>query len=216
MARRLQGGGGRGDGLDPDAQVVGHGRGGQEVREEVRAGEGERHLLRRGPDPQDEAHAVDRPPPSLRRHVVGAVAAEPEDAASPGEVLGPDPPHARVVAVEHRHPAGREAFQDLRLGRRDVVHRGEELEVDGGHHRDHGYVRSRDGRQRPGDTGHLVGERNGHDLEWAPRQQLRQPGIFLRVLLGASQDGMGSNDQDATQVAVALLGDRTKLLFAPG
>jgi ABC transporter substrate binding protein len=32
--------------------------------------------------------------------------------------------------------------------------------------------------QRPGRARHLVGERHRHDLEGAPRQELRQPGIF--------------------------------------
>jgi hypothetical protein len=71
------------------------------------------------------------------------------------------------------------------------------------------------GQQRPGDACHLVGKRNGHDLERSPRQELRQPGIVLRALLGAPEYGMRTDHQQAPQIAVALLGDRPKLLFAP-
>jgi hypothetical protein len=53
-------------------------------------------------------------------------------------------------------------------------------------------------------------------LEGPPRKELREPEIFLRILLGAPQDGMRSDDKNAPQVAVALLGDRPKLLLAPG
>jgi hypothetical protein len=72
------------------------------------------------------------------------------------------------------------------------------------------------GQQRPGDACHLVGKRNGHDLERSPRQELRQPGIVLRALLGAPQYGMRTDHEKASQVAVALLGNRPKLLFASG
>src|SRR5262245_17368504 len=72
------------------------------------------------------------------------------------------------------------------------------------------------GQQRPGDAGHLIGERNGDHLERSPRQKLRQPGIFLRIMLGPSQHGMRSDHKDTPQVAVALLGNRPKLWFAPG
>jgi hypothetical protein len=72
------------------------------------------------------------------------------------------------------------------------------------------------GQQRPSHARHLVGKGNGHDLERSPRQQLRQPGIVLRALLGAPQYGMRPDHEKAPQVAVALLRDRPKLLFAPG
>jgi hypothetical protein len=43
------------------------------------------------------------------------------------------------------------------------------------------------GPQRPCHARHLVGERYCHDLEGSPRQELREPGIFFRVLiLGAT------------------------------
>src|SRR5215470_2017839 len=71
-------------------------------------------------------------------------------------------------------------------------------------------------QQRPGHTRHLVGKCHRHDLEGSSRQEPREPGIFLRVLLGAPQDGMCADDENASQIAVALLGDRTELLLAPG
>src|SRR5262245_32726529 len=43
------------------------------------------------------------------------------------------------------------------------------------------------GEQRPGNASHLVGKRYGHDLERSPCQELRQPGIFLRVMFGPPQ-----------------------------
>src|SRR6202044_199949 len=70
-------------------------------------------------------------------------------------------------------------------------------------------------QQRPGDASHLVGERHRDDLERPPRQKLGEPGIFLGVLPGAPQHGTRPHDENAPQVAVALLGDRPELLFAP-
>jgi hypothetical protein len=69
-------------------------------------------------------------------------------------------------------------------------------------------------QQRPGCARHLVDERHRHDLEGPPRQELREPGIFPGILLGAPQDGMRADDENAPQIAVALLGDRTELLLA--
>src|SRR5262245_1932509 len=63
---------------------------------------------------------------------------------------------------------------------------------------------------------HLVGKCHGHDLEGSSRQEPREPGIFLRVLHGAPQDGMRADDENASQIAVTLLGDRPELLLAPG
>jgi hypothetical protein len=72
------------------------------------------------------------------------------------------------------------------------------------------------GQQRPCDAGHLVRKRNSHDLERSPRQELRQPGIFLRVLPGPPKHRMRPDHKNTPQVAVALLRDRAKLLLAPG
>jgi len=71
------------------------------------------------------------------------------------------------------------------------------------------------GQQGPGHARHLVGKCHRHDLEGSSRQEPREPGIFLRVLHGAPQDGMRADDENASQIAVALLGDRPELLLAP-
>src|SRR5882672_5651975 len=71
------------------------------------------------------------------------------------------------------------------------------------------------GQQRPGHARHLVGERHRHDLERSPRQELREPGILPGILLGAPQHSDRSNDENAPQVAISLLGDRSELLLAP-
>src|SRR6516164_3152918 len=70
------------------------------------------------------------------------------------------------------------------------------------------------GQQCPGDARHLVRQRYGHHLERSPRQELRQPGIFLRVVLGPPQHGMRPDHKNTPQVAVTLLRDRSKLVFA--
>src|SRR3954466_7374636 len=48
----------------------------------------------------------------------------------------------------------------------------------------------------------------------APRHELGEPGIFPRLLHGPSQDGVRADDENATQIAVASLGDRSKLMLA--
>ena len=63
---------------------------------------------------------------------------------------------------------------------------------------------------------HLVGKCHRHDLEGPPRKELRESGIFLRILLGALQDRTRADDKNAPHIAVPLLGDRTELLLAPG
>jgi hypothetical protein len=55
-------------------------------------------------------------------------------------------------------------------------------------------------QQRPGGASHFVGECDRHDFEWAPRQELRQPGVLLWVLLGAPQHSMRPNDEDASDI----------------
>src|SRR5262245_20068690 len=72
------------------------------------------------------------------------------------------------------------------------------------------------GQQRPGHARHLVGERHRHDREGWPRQELREPGILPGILLGAPQHSDRPDDENAPQVAVSLLGDRSELLLAPG
>src|ERR1700694_1521402 len=72
------------------------------------------------------------------------------------------------------------------------------------------------GQQRPGGASHFVGERHRHDLKGPPRQQLREPRILPGILLGAPKHGNRPDDENAPQVAIALLGDRPELLLAPG
>src|SRR6266508_2111059 len=76
--------------------------------------------------------------------------------------------------------------------------------------------RCRHGPTAPSHARHLVGERNCHDLEGSSRQKLREPGIFFGVLLRVAQDRMSANDENASQIAIALLGDRPELLLAAG
>jgi hypothetical protein len=59
-----------------------------------------------------------------------------------------------------------------------------------------------------------LGKRNGHDLERSPCQELRQPRIFLRALLGAPQHGMRPDHKNTPRVAVTLLGDLNRTLVA--
>src|SRR3984893_2093694 len=69
------------------------------------------------------------------------------------------------------------------------------------------------GQQRPSGADHLVG-RNGHDLERSPCQELRQPRISLRALLGAPQHGMRPDHKNTPRVVVTLLGDLIRTLVA--
>src|SRR4029453_3440769 len=64
------------------------------------------------------------------------------------------------------------------------------------------------------DARHFIGQRNRDDLERTSCQELCEPRIFFGMLAGTPQDRMRTNNQDATQVAIALFGDRPKLLFA--
>src|SRR5262249_39803693 len=55
------------------------------------------------------------------------------------------------------------------------------------------------GEQRPGNASHLVGKRYGHDLERSPCQELRQPGIFLRVMFGPPQHSVCPDHKNTPQ-----------------
>src|SRR5262249_57345617 len=48
------------------------------------------------------------------------------------------------------------------------------------------------------------------------RRALRKPRIFSGILQCAPQHGMRADDENASQILVALLGDRPQLLLAPG
>ena len=54
----------------------------------------------------------------------------------------------------------------------------------------------------------LLASATATTLKGRRQEVLREPEIFLRILLGAPQDGMRADDKNAPQVAVALLGDR--------
>src|SRR3954463_10276880 len=69
-------------------------------------------------------------------------------------------------------------------------------------------------RLTPSHARHLVGKCYRDYLEGAPRHELGEPGIFPRLLHGPSQDGVRADDENATQIAVASLGDRSKLMLA--
>jgi hypothetical protein len=72
------------------------------------------------------------------------------------------------------------------------------------------------GQQGPCDARHFIGQRDRDDLERTPRQELCEPWVFFGVLASTPQDSMRTNDQDATQVAIALFGDRPELPSAAG
>jgi hypothetical protein len=61
------------------------------------------------------------------------------------------------------------------------------------------------GQQRPGHASHFVDECRRYDFEGSPRQELREPGMLLRVFLGAPQDGMCADDKNASHVVVPCL-----------
>ena len=70
-------------------------------------------------------------------------------------------------------------------------------------------------QQRPGDARHFVGKRHCHDLEGPSRQQLREPRILIWVLHSSLQHRMSADDEDASQIGIALLANRPELLLAP-
>jgi hypothetical protein len=72
------------------------------------------------------------------------------------------------------------------------------------------------GQQGPCDARHFIGQRDRDDLERTPRKELCEPWVFFGVLASTPQDSMRTNDQDATQVAIALFGDRPELPSAAG
>src|SRR5260370_32424346 len=71
-------------------------------------------------------------------------------------------------------------------------------------------------QQRPGDPGHLVGQRDSDDLERSPSEKLSEPGILLRLLARTPQDRMGSDNKNSPEILVALFRDRPELPFATG
>src|SRR5258706_2446994 len=69
---------------------------------------------------------------------------------------------------------------------------------------------------RPGHASDLVGERDGGDLGWPPRQQCREPWSMLgAVELGIADHGERAGGEQAAQIAVSLFADAGELVFAP-
>ena len=72
------------------------------------------------------------------------------------------------------------------------------------------------GHHRPHHSGDLVGERDGCDLGWTPRQQRRKPGPVLGAMdFSVADHGERAGREQAAQIAIALLADAAKLVFAP-
>src|SRR5215475_2527837 len=68
---------------------------------------------------------------------------------------------------------------------------------------------------RPGHPSDLVGERDGSDLGWPPRQQCRKPwSMFGAVKLSIADHGERTGGEQAAQIAIALLADVAELVFA--
>jgi hypothetical protein len=76
-------------------------------------------------------------------------------------------------------------------------------------------LRARCFRQRRHLSDHLLAD-CPRLLDLRPGQELCEPWVFFGVLASTPQDSMRTNDQDATQVAIALFGDRPELPSAAG
>src|SRR6185437_15291426 len=71
------------------------------------------------------------------------------------------------------------------------------------------------GHHRPSHPGELIGERDGGDLRGPPGQQSREPGPMIGTMdLGIADNGERASSEQATQIAIALLADAAKLVFA--
>src|SRR6202158_3786065 len=72
------------------------------------------------------------------------------------------------------------------------------------------------GHHRPHHSGDLVGERDGCDLGGPTRQQCRKPGPVLGAMdFSVADHGKRTGREQAAQIAIALLADAAKLVFAP-
>ena len=60
----------------------------------------------------------------------------------------------------------------------------------------------------------LLARATATTLKGSPRQELREPGISFRVLLGVAQHRTGSDHQNASQIAIPLFRDRTHSAWA--
>ncbi len=208
VARRREVQRGVGHRLGGDAERVRGAGGGQEVRDEVRPGEGEGDVHRPSADPQVEAHAGGGAAPALGRDVEPAVLPEPDDPAR--EALR-DPHDPRVVAVEDRGAVRAQALEDLGLGLGDRVDRREALEVDGGDLRDHRHV----GERHAGERADLAGRRHAdlHDRRrvLGPQAQDRErhAEVVVEVALRA-QHGAARLEDARRHVLRRGLADRAR------
>src|SRR6516164_10302418 len=72
------------------------------------------------------------------------------------------------------------------------------------------------GHHRPYHPGNLVGERDGSDLGGPTRQQGGKPGSTLGAMdFRIADHGERAGRKQAAQIAIALLADAAKLVFAP-
>src|SRR6516162_538420 len=72
------------------------------------------------------------------------------------------------------------------------------------------------GHHRPYHPGNLVGERDGSDLGGPTRQQGGKPGSTLGAMdFRIADHGKRAGRKQAAQIAIALLADAAKLVFAP-
>ena len=71
-------------------------------------------------------------------------------------------------------------------------------------------------QQRPGDPRHVVGKRHRHHFERFASEKVCQPGILLRSMARVAQHRVGSDHQNAPQIAISPFRDRPKLMFATG
>src|SRR6201995_1270975 len=70
------------------------------------------------------------------------------------------------------------------------------------------------GHDRPSDARHLVGNGNGDELGRLLGPQPHDPGMFLRMLPGVSNNGCCTDDEQPSEIAVSLLGDAAEPLLA--
>src|SRR5262245_40939925 len=70
------------------------------------------------------------------------------------------------------------------------------------------------GHDRPSDARHLVGNGNGDELGRLLAQQLHDPGMLVWILPGVSNNRCCTGDEQASEIAISLLGDAAESLLA--
>ena len=116
-----------GHGLGVDAEAMSDGRGRQEVHDEMGATQWQRHVDRARP-PRRRSKRIPKSSRASSRPRPRAAGRGRTRGRPPSRALS-DAPHPRVVAVQHGDAAGTQPLEDLPLGLRDLVHRGEEPQV---------------------------------------------------------------------------------------